>query len=162
MASGDSLVTLHPYGNEPPSSNYATLDFRNGHPCLDFDDTTGEAAIWSFVLPRNYAGGGITVYVHWAATSATSGTIGWLVAFERVGTAQDMDSDSFASDQTITAATTSGTSGIVIITNVAVSNGANMDSIAVGELVRIRITRDVSNDTVTGDAEIVGVELKET
>ncbi len=39
---------------------------------------------------------------------------------------------------------------------------ANIDSIAVGELCRIRIKRDVANDTATGDAELHFVEIKET
>lgn len=150
-------------GYEPPSSNYATLDTRNGHPVLDFDTTTQETAIWTGVLPRHYAGGGITVYIHWAATSATSGTIGWDVSFERIGDgSQDIDSDGFATAQTVTAATVPGTSGNVDITNVAITDGANIDSIAVGEAFRIRVRRDVTNDTASGDAELVAVELKET
>ena len=163
MASGQTLLVFLPFHNEPSASNYATLDFRNNHPVLDFDTTTQETAQFTGVLPRNYAGGGITVYVHWAATSATTGTIGWDVSFERIGTgSQDIDSDGYATAQTITAATVSGTSGNVSVTNVAVSNGANMDSIAVGEAFRLRIRRDVANDTATGDAELVAVELKET
>ena len=162
MASGNTLVTLYPSGNEPPATNYATYDTRNAHPVLDFDTTTGESAVWSFILPRHYAGGGITVYVHWSATSATTGTIGWTVEIERVGTALDTDADSFAGAQTITAATVSATSGTIIITNVAITDGANIDSIAVGELCRIRITRDVASDDATGDAELHAVEIKET
>jgi hypothetical protein len=163
MASGDSLLIFTPQQNEPPSSNYATLDTRNGHLVLDFDTTTQESAIFTGIVPRHYGGGGITVYVHWAATSATTGTGGWDVAFERIGAAQqDIDSDGFASAQTITAATVDGTSGNVSITNVAVSNGANMDSIAVGEAFRLRVRRDVANDTATGDLELLCVELKES
>ena len=163
MASGNTLLIFTPLMNEPPSSNYATLDTRNLHPVLDFDDTTQEAAIFSAVLPRHYAGGGITVYVHYSATSATSGTGGWDVSFERIGDSQqDVDSDGFATAQTVTAATVPGTSGHVDILNVAVTNGANMDSIAVGELFRLRIRRDVANDTAVGDLELHAVELKET
>lgn len=163
MASGQTLLVFLPLHNEPPASNFATLDFRNNHPCLDFDTTTQEAAQFTGVLPRNYSGGGITVYVHWAASTATSGTIGWDVAFERIGSgSQDIDSDSYATAQTVTAATVSGTSGNVTITNVAVTNGANIDSIAVGEAFRLRVRRDVANDTATGDAELIAVELKET
>jgi hypothetical protein len=92
----------------------------------------------------------------------TSGTVGWLAAFERVGTAQDIDSDNFASNQTITAAAVSGTSGIVTIGNVAFTNGAQMASIAVGELARLRITRNGTVDTAAGNAELVCVEIKET
>lgn len=163
MASGNTLCTFFPTDNEPPSSNYATFDARNGHPTLDFDDTTQEAAIFTSVVPRHYAAGGITVYIHATMTSATSGTLGWDVSFERVSDATtDIDSDSFATAQTVTAATVPGTSGVLLVLNVAVSNGANMDSIAVGEAFRVRVRRDVANDTATGDAELLAVELKET
>lgn len=163
MASGDTLLVFTPQQAEFPAANYATFDTRNNHLVLDYDATTGETAYFRGVLPRHYAGGGITVYVHAALTSATTGTLGWLIAFERVSDSQqDIDSDGFAADQTITAATVPGTSGHVSILNVAVSNGANMDSIAVGEGFRLRVTRDVANDTATGDAELWAVELKET
>ncbi len=163
MATGNTLLTFFPQDNEPPLTNYATLDMRNSHPVLDFDTTTSEAALFTGVLPRNYAGGGITVYLHAALTSAITGTLGWLVAFERMSDATtDIDADSFAADNTVTATTVPGTSGIVLVLNVAVANGANMDSIAVGEAFRLRITRDVTNDTAAGDAELIAVELKET
>lgn len=163
MASGDTILELFPQDNAPPASNAATPDTRNGHPVLDFDDTTAESAVFSRILPRHYAGGGITVYVHYSMTSAITGTCGWTVEFERVGDGQqDIDSDGFASAQTITAVTVPGTSGFVDIVNVAISNGANMDSIAAGEGFRIRLKRDVANDTAAGDAEFWGMELKET
>lgn len=163
MASGQTLLCFFPADNEPPASNNATFDTRNAHPVLAFDDTTQQAAVFTGILPRNYGGGGITVYAHWAAATAVTGTIGWVVDFERIGAAaQDIDSDGFASTQTITAATVDATSGNVSITNVAVSNGANIDSIAVGETFRVRIKRDVANDTAVGPAQLLGVELKET
>lgn len=162
MASGDTLVIFTPLHNEPPSSNAATIDLRNQHPVLDFDTTTGEAAVFSSVMPRNYAGGGVTVYIHWAASTATTGTIGWLVGFEQIGTALDIDADSFAADNTVTAATVSGTSGIIVITNTTFTDGADMDSVAVGEAFRLKITRDVAGDSAAGDAELLAVEIKET
>lgn len=163
MASGDTLLTLLPQMNQPPTSNYATLDIRNGHPVLDFDTTTQETAIFPFLMPRNYAGGNLVVYVHHAASSATTGTIGWDVTFERIGDSQqDTDADGFATAQTITAATVPGTSGHVDIVNVTCTAGAaGTDSIAAGERGRLRIRRDVTNDTATGDAELFGVEVKE-
>jgi hypothetical protein len=163
MASGQTLLQFFPQDNEPPAANFATLDTRNGHPCLDFDATTQEIAIFRAMLPRNYGGGGITVYLHHGASSATSGTIGWDVAFERIGDGQqDVDADGFATAQAVTPATVPGTSGLVDIVNAAISNGANIDSIAVGEMFRIRVRRDVANDTAAGDAELYMVELKET
>ncbi len=166
MASGDTLATFGPLSNEPPASAYATLDTRNSHPCLDHDDAAAsEASIFSFVLPRNYAGGGITVYLHWAATTATTGNVIWQTSFERIGSgSQDTDSDGFATAVTWSAAATSGTSGNITISNQAHTNGAQIDSIAVGELCRIKVERLGSNgsDSMSGDAELMAVELKET
>jgi len=163
MATGNTLCTFMPQDNEPPTSNPATLDTRNLHPVLDFDTTTQEIAIFSGILPQHYAGGGITVYIHYAMSTATTGTCGWDVSFERIGDgSQDIDSDGFASAQTITAVTVPGTSGNVDIVNVAVTDGANMDSIAVGEVFRVRLRRDVANDSAAGDAEFKGLELRET
>lgn len=153
---------FRPRDNEPPASNFATLDTRNSHPVLDFDTTTQETAMFSDVISSAYGGGDITVSVQWAATSATTGTIGWDVTFERVGTAQDIDSDSFATAQTITAATVSGTSGILSSTSVSITAGSTgTDSLAAGEGYRLRIRRDVANDTATGDAELWGVVVSE-
>lgn len=164
MASGDTLLTFTAAANEPPSTNYATLDTRNNHLVLDFDTTTQETAIFTAVMPRTYsAATGVTVYVHAMLTSATSGTLGWDVSFERMSDATtDLDSDSFATAQTITAATVPGTSGVVLVLNVAITAGANMDSVAAGESFRLRVRRDVTNDTATGDAELLAVEIKET
>ena len=163
MATGNTLIVFGARDAIPASSNGATFALRNSHPVLQFDTTTQEIVYFIGVLPRIYAGGGITCYVHWDAASATSGTIGWDISFERMSDATtDLDSDSFATAQTVTAATVSGTSGIVTVTNVAVTNGANMDSIAVGEAFRLRLRRDVANDTATGDANFYALELKET
>ena len=161
MASGNTLAIFTPRDNEPPATNYATLNLSATalHPTLDFDTTTQEAAVFTRVMPRHYSGGGITVYVCWAI-AATTGTVGWTVEFERVNTV--ITSDSYASAQTITAATVSGSTLVPSITNVAVTDGANIDSIAVGDTFRVRLKRDVSNDTAAGDAFFLSMELKET
>lgn len=148
--------------NEAPATNYATVDTRNGHVVLDFDTTTQESAIFSGVLPPTYSGGGVTVSVYCALTSATTGTVGWDVAFERIDASSlDIDADSFATAQTITATTVPGTSGQVLKMSVNVANGAAMDSLAAGEAFRLRIRRDVANDSATGDAELLRVTMVE-
>lgn len=162
MASGDTLVTFHPYQNEPPSSNYALADLRNGHPVLAFDDTTSWVAIFSGILPRNYGGGGLTVYIH-ASAVATSGTMGWLIAIERMDDSSlDIDADSFASNVTVTAATVPGTSGQTLALNGAFSSGAAMDSLAAGEQFRLKVARDVANDNAVGNVQVTMIEVKET
>lgn len=166
MASGQSLLIFTPQHNEPPSSSYATPDTRNGHLVLDFDASSDESAIFKGVLPRNYAGGGITITIHWAATSATSGTARWATAIERIGASvQDIDSDGFASANSA-GGTADGISGKLTATPIAHASGAEMDSLAAGEAFRLKVTRDADGtsgtDDMAGDAELVAVEVRET
>lgn len=163
MASGDTLVIFHPLQNEPPSSNPATVDQRNLHFVLDFDASTNETAIFSGVMPQHYGGGGVTVYIHYAMSSATSGDVDWDVAFERIGDQQqDIDSDSFAAVNSVDNTTVPGTSGLVDVVSVAFTDGADMDSVAAGEAFRLEVIRDAASDTASGDAELVAVEIRET
>lgn len=163
MASGDTLLTFIPQCNEPPASNFATLDIRNQHPVLDFDDTTNESAVFRGVMPRHYSGGGVTVYLHYAMTSAEADTIDWDAAFERIGDQQlDIDGDSFAAVNSVDNTTVPGTTGNVDVVSVAFTDGADMDSAAAGEGFRLKVTRDAANDDAAGDAELLFVEIKET
>lgn len=163
MASGNSLLVFTPQANQPPASNYATLDTRNNHLVLDFDDTTNESAVFSGVMPRHYAGGGLTVYIHYAMTTAITGDVDWDAAFERIGDQQqDIDSDGFAAVNSVDNTTVPGTSGLLDIVNITFTDGADMDSIAVGEAFRLKLNRDAASDTASGDAEILAIEIKET
>jgi hypothetical protein len=163
MASGDSLLVFAPMGIEPPSSNPATIDLRNQHPVLDFDASTNESAIWGAIMPQHYDGGGVTVKIHYAMSSATSGDVDWDAAFERIGDQQqDVDSDSFAAVNSQDDTTVPGTSGLVDVVSITFEDGADMDSVAAGEAFRLKITRDAANDTAAGDAELVAVEIQET
>lgn len=163
MASGDTLVVLTPLNNEPPSANYATIDIRNQHPVLDFDAAINESAVFSAVMPRHYSGGGVTIYLHYAMSTAISGDIDWQVAFERIGDQQqDIDADGFVAAQSVVNTTVPATSGNVDIVNIPFTNGAQMDNVAVGEGFRLKVTKDAVNDTAAGDAELLFVEIKET
>jgi hypothetical protein len=89
----------------------------------------------------------------------------WEVAVERIGTAQDMDANSFASYVGVNVPAVPATSGVLGIASVAITSGAAMDSLAAGETFRIAVARrvsDTTNDTATGDAELRCVEVKET
>jgi hypothetical protein len=163
MASGDTLCVFTPFQNEPPAAAYATLDVRNAHPTLDFDAATDESAVFSGVMPRNYAGGGVTVNIHWAATSDTTDThhCFWDAAFE-LCTGLDMDADSFAAVNSVDTDHCNATAGIETVTAITFTDGADMDSVIAGALFRLKITRDATNDDMTGDAELLAVEIKET
>lgn len=163
MAAGDLLAAFFPHQYEPPTSNFATFDLRNSHPVLDFDGATNESAVFSGFMPWHYGGGGVTAYIGYSMSSATSGDIDWDLAFERIGDQQlDIDSDSFASVNSVDNTTVPGTSGNVDVVTIAFTDGADMDSVAAGEMFRIKITRDAASDTVTTDAELHFIILRET
>jgi len=163
VASGDTLFDFGVQANEPPSSNAAALDVRNGRPVLAFDATADESAIFCGTIPNHYAGGGITITIEWTGASATSGNVVWNTAIERCDTGTDMDADSFATAQSATAAAP-GTSGAPAYTTIAHTNGAQIDSALKNETIRLKLTRVGSSgsDTMTGDAHVTRVFARET
>jgi hypothetical protein len=143
--------------NQPPASSFATLDTRNSIAVLDFDDASTESAVFVGIMPEAASlGSGLIVNLDFMATTATSGNVRWSVAFERCTT--DLDADSF---DTATAATvaTSGTSGIVSAGSITCTA---IDGITAGDLFRLRVQRLGADaaDTMTGDAELVAVEVR--
>lgn len=163
MASGNTLLEFIPQAGESPTSNFGTPDTRNQHPIIDL--AIDEETRFSAIMPRHYAGTtGITVYLHYAMSSATANDIKLEVSFERIGDQQqDIDSDGFAAAQNTGDITVPGTSGLVDIITATFTDGAQMDSIAVGEGFRINIKRvAVAGTDATGDLEIRFVEIKET
>jgi len=153
-----TFLIRSPLQNEPPASAFATLDTRNSIPCLDFDAAADESAIFSGFAPEAIVlTSGIIARIVWAATSATSGNVRWRVKFERRTTDQDSDSWDTATEATGAA---NGTSGICTTTEITCTT---IDSIVAGDSFRVCVTRvgtDGTNDTMTGDAELVSVELR--
>jgi hypothetical protein len=164
MASGATLGIFLPQAGEAPASSFATLDTRNGIWVLDFDAAAAESAVFRGVLPASYGGGGLTIDLYWMATSATSGDVRWGAQIERDNeNNHDLDADAFATQQLATG-TANGTSGKLTKTTITVSAGANMDSLAAGEPFRLKVQRVAADgaDTMTGDAELHTVHVKET
>jgi len=149
-----------PLNNQPPASAFATLDTRNSVAVLDFDDgATNEASIFVSVLPEAaVVSSGLKVRIHWMATSATSGNCRWGAQFADLS---DQDIDSYAFDTATEVSTaTSGTSGNVTVTEITCTS---IDSITAGKPYAIKVYRDSSdttNDTMTGDAELIVVEVR--
>lgn len=162
MASGDTLAIFGPAANQPPAANYATFNTRNGHLVLEFDATVQEVAVFAGRMPRNYGGGDLIASLAWLAASATSGTMGWDVTFERDNAALDLDADGWATPQAIAPITVPAVSGKIAMTSVTCPAGAGGTAdIAAGEDFRVRVRRDVAGDSATGDAQFVSLELRE-
>jgi hypothetical protein len=159
VASARTLARFTPRENQPPATAFATLDTRNSIAVLDFDAATDEAAIFSGVIP-DYAdlSSGLKIRLAWMATSATSGNVRWGVQLERCTT--DLDADSFDA-ATLVTSSANGTSGIVTLAEITATN---IDSLAVGDTFRIKVFRDAddaTNDTMTGDAELIAAEIQQ-
>jgi len=160
------LIELSPTCNEPPTSNYATPSLRNNHPVLEFDGSTDEEAVFTFRVPDDYGGGGLTIKTTWAFTSATSGSLRVQTAIERMNVSSlDIDADSFASFNSA-GGSAPGTSGQLIDVTTTHASGAEMDSLAAGELCRLKIRRDADGtsgtDDITTDAQLRYVTVTET
>ena len=154
-----TYAVFTPRDSNPPATLFATLDTRNSIAVLDFDDgATNEATIFGGVIPEAAdLSAGLIVSIRWMATSATSGNCRWGAEWEKSGT--DLDANSF---DTATEAHTAApaTSGIEAITTLTC---AALDSLAAGDRFRLRVYRDSSdttNDTMTGDAELIAVEIR--
>jgi hypothetical protein len=144
--------------NQPTATAFATLDTRNSIAVLDFDAATDESAVFVGVIPEGASlGSGLKVFLHWMASTATSGNCRWGVQFEKSGT--DLDSDSFDT-ATEAHSAANGTSGIETVTEITATA---IDSLAAGNRFRLKVFRnadDATNDTMTGDAELVAVEIR--
>jgi hypothetical protein len=152
-----TYAVFTPDNNQPTATAFATLDTRNSIAVLDFDDAATESAVFVGILPEAASlGSGLIVSLRWMATTATSGDVRWSVAWEKSNT--DLDSDSFDT-ATAATATANGTSGIVTVTNITCTT---IDSLAALDLYRLRVQRVGGDgaDTMTGDAELVAVEIR--
>jgi hypothetical protein len=144
-----------------PAANYATFNTRNVRPVMEFDDTTDESVILWGVIPQGAdLSSGIKRREFWKGKTATTGNFISTGAFERGNT--DSDADSFATGIDSAATAVSGTSGIttVVETN---HTSSEIDGITVGDDFYLKLTRKASSgsDTVTGDMQLVGVEIQQ-
>lgn len=136
---------------------------RNGHSLIAFDDTTNEEIQFEGIIDRVYnPSRSIIVDIHWAAATATTGNVKWDAQLENLAEAgQDLDLDGFPIGVTGTQGT-NATAGVLTYTGLTMSN-AEADSIVAGNSFRLKITRDAANvlDTMVGDAQILGVEIRQ-
>jgi hypothetical protein len=156
-----------------PVDAFASLDTLNHAPVLDFDATVNEVAMFQGVLPQNYDGGGLTLTLGVITTTITGDMSFYAFiksigdSTENLGTAGTDPSTLkvFAEPQKNEAIDAPSTVGFVRYFTITFSNGAQMDSLAAGELFYLMIMRnaqDTTNDDMAADASIVFAELRET
>lgn len=153
-----------------PATNTPQLTIRSGgsNPVervtiWAFDAASSENLDFKCVL-MGYGGGGLTLTLFWSATSATTGNVRWNAGFRRVADdAEDIDTSQTYDFNAVDDATASA-SGEVAYTTITFTDGADMDSWANGEIGILRVWRAGAhaNDTMSGDAELWGLVIKET
>lgn len=167
MATGDTMASADARSALLPATDYARLTLRNGRLLIAFEDATDTVADFPDLLPSHYSGGDLSVFLRWAADTATTGGVRWQVAFERQSVNDgatlglDLDADAFATaaEATDTTAAIAGELSVATLT----LTGASLPSPMAGETYRLRIKRlgtDVA-DTLVGDAQLLAVEIKE-
>lgn len=146
-----------PLNNEPPATNYATIDTRNSIMVLDFDGTTQESAVFRSIMPEGASFSSLVAYIWAMATTAITGDVIWGVQYEDMN-ASDLDTDSFSTGVT-KAMTIAATSGVPLGITISTSS---FDGITVGDPYRVKIYRAAAEagDTLVGDAEFVAVEIR--
>ena len=167
MASGDLLFALEASsGKTPTTTAAARMDRRgnDGHVVFDFNDATDVSLDFSGWMPNHYGGGGVTLTVGYMMSSATTNEVRIDAAFERhQDDAFDLDTDGLAAVQSVTD-TVPSASGEMGYATITFTDGAQMDSLAVNEHFRLRITRDADNvaDDASGDMELLSIMARET
>ena len=129
-----------------------------------FDAATIEYIDFKCLLLPNYGGGGLTMSLPWIAATATSGVCRWGAAVRRLDDdVEDIDA-AHTYDYNDVDDTAASASGELSYPTVTFTNGADMDSWSAGEMAIVRVRRNAShaNDTMAGDAQLVGFWANET
>ena len=150
-------VILTPAGAIVPTSDGAEQAQTEGtnfsYYVLNFDKDSDESAFWQFIVPDDYDGGNITVNI-WYKTSVTEGTAVFEVKVLGREEGEAFDA-ALGSGQSNSADTVPGSAGnIAICAASAFSPGWTA-----GDLVVLKLMRDVSEDSAAADIAVVMVEV---
>lgn len=173
MASGDSLLYATPHQSDSPATLAPTPDVLAGGstpdetiPVLDFDAAAIEYVDFRFTLPEHYAGTtGITLRIVWGADTATTAEVVWSAALRRIGDDVEPLTTSHTYDYNNSAAVTAPSAlGETSQDNITFTDGADMDSVDVGDdfILRIRRFATDAGDDMAGDALLHSIYITET
>lgn len=126
-------------------------------------DAAGTEGI-QFVIPYvpAYGSGNLTVKLLWHPDTATTGDVVWgaaIAALTPETDTQDIETDAWATENTVTDTALGTTAQRLHTASVTVSN---LDSIATGDYLALRVQRLGGNgsDTMSGDGQLVGVVVE--
>jgi len=139
-------------------STLTQVELSNGPElkCLDFDASSDENAQFTVCFPKSWNEGTITFQAFWTVTGTNTGTVAW--GLSGVSIADDVSiNTAFGTNVVATAKAFSGTSNDMTVS--AVSGAVTVASAAVDTQTYFQIMRDVSADSQSGDARLLGIKL---
>lgn len=123
-------------------------------PCLDFDQTTQEHVAFMLAMPKSWNESTIAFIPYWTASSG-SGTVSW--ALEGVSLSNDDAISTSIGNDVASNDTLIATGDLHIGPQSGAITLANTP--AEGDLIALNLRRVVANDTLTGDARLLGIIL---
>lgn len=164
-------VQLHPVNVEYATAAASTV---NNHDVLLFESSLGSSsssagiltqnAVWKAYIPRNYGSNGITIEVLWTANT-TTGSVVWTGSVESLSVGNGIGSDSFGTSVNSDVVSAPTTARQIRKSTIVLSDGVETDNLSAGDLIRIKIERDIldAGDTMTAaDAEFISAVAYET
>ena len=140
-------------------ADLAQVELSNGPEIktLDFDKDSDENAQFAVAFPKSWNEGTITFQAFFIADSTNTGTVSWVLAGVACAD-NDTINVAFGTGVAPTAKAHSGTANDLDVT--AESGAVTIaGSPSTDEEVYFQITRDVSEDSLTADAKLLGVKL---
>ena len=140
-------------------ADLAQVELSNGPEIktLDFDKSSDESAQFAVAFPKSWNEGTITFQAFFTADSTNTGTVSWVLAGVACAD-NDTINVAFGTGVAPTAKAHSGTANDLDVT--AESGAVTIaGSPSTDEEVYFQITRDVSEDSLTADAKLLGVKL---
>ena len=140
-------------------ADIAQVELSNGPEIktLDFDKDSDENAQFSVAFPKSWNEGTVTFQAFFTADSTNTGT----VSCDLAGVAVSDDDTCNVAFGTAVAPTAKAHSGTANDLDVTAESGAVTiaGTPAAGDQVFFQITRDVSDDSLTADAKLLGIKL---
>jgi len=136
-----------------------SVETTSGRPdliVLDFDASSDEFAHFSIAMPKSWNEGTITFQAYWTSASTNAGTVAWGMSGVSVGDNDTID----VAYGTAVVATAKAHSGTAEDLNISAASGdLTVANAAADELAFFEIFRDVSADSHTSDARLLGVKI---
>jgi microcompartment protein CcmK/EutM len=129
--------------------NYYTLDF----------DTTTQEIVWAiFAMPTDWDAGTVTAAFWWTATGTSTNNVQWEIAGRSYADSETLD----AAPGTVQVISDAHTATALQAQKSGSTPAITLTGAGAGELVVLRIRRDVANDNLAVDAKLIGVVLSYT